>query len=516
MAKLCLILGDQLSLDTSSLQKIDRNKDWVLMAEVREEASYVKHHKKKIAFIFSAMRHFAEKLKSAGYQVNYVEYQDKHNKGSLFEQLKVFASSHALDEIVIAHPAEYRLWEAVTKWEKRLKIKVTITEDLRFVADNGEFKRWAKGRKQLRMEYFYREMRKKYNVLIEKEGKGAQPTAGKWNYDSENRQALPKNTSIPLPTQFAPDDITQGVIDLVATEFSHHFGELANFHYAVDREQALLVLNEFIDERLPRFGQYQDAMSQNEPWLYHSHLGLYINTGLLSPMEVIRAAEQAYEDNKAPLNSVEGFIRQILGWREYVRGFYWYLMPDYKDENYFHATRTLPSFFWSAKTDMNCLAQCISDTKANAYAHHIQRLMVIGNFALLTGLSPEAVNEWYLLVYADAYEWVELPNVSGMVLFADGGKLASKPYAASGAYINKMSNYCQHCSYSVKHKTGSQACPFNYLYWHFLIKHKDKLSNNPRMAMIYRTLQKMDEKHVQTMLDDADIFLAKLDNNEEV
>jgi deoxyribodipyrimidine photolyase-related protein len=278
----------------------------------------------------------------------------------------------------------------------------------------------------------------------------------------------------------------------------------------------LEVLKTFIEERLKNFGQYQDAMLEGNPWLYHSHIGLYLNTGLLMPMEVMNLAQEAFDNAKVPLNSVEGFIRQILGWREYVRGFYWHFMPDLKSKNYLNATRSLPEFFWSGDTKMNCLSQCVSDTKDHAYAHHIQRLMVLGNFSLLAGLSPKEVNEWYLLVYADAYEWVELPNVSAMVLFADGGHLASKPYAASGAYINKMSNYCKNCHYSVKEKVGEQACPFNYLYWHFLERNRDRFENNPRMAMIYRTMGKMDPQKVKHMLDDGDTFLLKLDNNEEV
>lgn len=514
MAKLCVILGDQLSLNMKSLSLIDKKDDIVLMAEVYSEATYVKHHKKKIAFVFSAMRHFKLALEQASYTVNYTAFDDRENQQSLFKQVEYVIACHPvpITEVVIAHPGEYRLWQDVCSWQQKLNVGVSITEDNRFIADKADFSKWADGRKQLRMEYFYREMRKKTMVLME----NGKPTGDKWNYDSENRKKLPKNHKALPPDGFAPDVITQDVIALVNATFSDHFGELDDFHYAVTSEQAQVVLDSFIRERLPLFGDYQDAMAQNEPWLYHSHIGLYINTGLLDPFEVIKQAEQVYYSGAAPLNCVEGFIRQILGWREYVRGFYWYLMPEYTHQNYFNATRKLPAFFWSADTKMNCLQQCINDTRNNAYAHHIQRLMVIGNFCLLTGLDPKWVNEWYLIVYADAYEWVELPNVSGMVLFADGGKLASKPYAASGAYINKMSNYCQHCTYSVKEKVGEKACPFNYLYWHFLIRHKETLSGNPRMAMIYRTLTKMNPAQVEQMQRNADTFLIKLENNEKV
>jgi deoxyribodipyrimidine photolyase-related protein len=322
--------------------------------------------------------------------------------------------------------------------------------------------------------------------------------------------------SPPLPTQFEPDAITQEVLQLVAENFGDHFGELDHFHYGVTRQQALTVLETFITQRLVNFGDYQDAMVQGEPWMYHSHISFYLNCGLLTPKEVIQQAEMAYRNGDAPLNAVEGFIRQVLGWREYVRGLYWLKMPDYKSENFLDATRSLPKFFWDSNTKMNCLQQCIKETSENAYAHHIQRLMILGNFALLAGLHPDEVNEWYLIVYADAYEWVEMPNVTGMILFADGGLLASKPYAASGSYINKMSNYCQNCHYKVKQKNGDQACPFNYLYWDFLDRNKEKLGNNPRLGMPYRTLNKMTDEKRQTIQRDSQIFFKALDNNEEV
>ena len=272
------------------------------------------------------------------------------------------------------------------------------------------------------------------------------------------------------------DAITQEVLRDVARVFPDHFGDLEPFHFAVTRKQALKVLKEFIEQRLPAFGDYQDAMIEGEPWMYHSHLSFYLNCGLLLPLECVQAAEQAYHAGTAPLNAVEGFIRQIMGWREYIRGIYWLKMPDYAKSNFLAATRSLPEFYWTGDTQMNCLKQCVLETKKNAYAHHIQRLMVLGNFALLAGIDPRQVNEWFLIVYADAYEWVELPNVSGMILFADGGYLGSKPYAAGGNYIHKMSNYCQNCTYKVTQKNGEQACPFNYLYWNFW--HKTVISCN--------------------------------------
>jgi deoxyribodipyrimidine photolyase-related protein len=512
MSNLCLLLGDHLNLKMSSLSNIDKKTDRVLLCEVKEEATYVKHHKVKIAFLFSAMRHFAILLRDEGYTVDYVRYDDEVNKGSLLRQVEHLVKLHNITSVTVAKPGEYRLFQDVSSWSSTLNIAVSITPDNRFMASEQDFSDWAEGKKQYRMEFFYREVRRRFNILMDDK----QPVGGKWNYDADNRKKLPKDLSPPKPTTFEPDAITKDVILLVEKQFSDHFGDINEFHYGVTRVQALQVLDTFIADRLPNFGTYQDAMVQDQAWMYHSHVSFYINAGMLHPEEVILAAQEAFYSGHAPINSVEGFIRQILGWREYVRGFYWHFMPGLKTDNYLQAVNALPEFYWDGKTDMNCLSQCVKQTKEHAYAHHIQRLMVLGNFALLAGLDIKQVNEWYLIVYADAYEWVELPNVSGMILYSDGGKLASKPYAASGSYINKMSNYCSHCSYSVKEKTGPQACPFNYLYWGFINKHRDKFAKNPRMAMIYRTMEKMDQTRLGHMLDDADIFIEKLANHEKV
>lgn len=513
MAKtLRLVLGDQLSLSLASLQDCDKETDYVLIAEVRAEATYVKHHKKKIALLFSAMRHFAQELEDQGYQVRYIRYDDKDNAGSLFEEVKRACEVLELKSVELTHPGEYRVLDDMKSWQGKLQVPVSIQHDDRFLSSLENFADWADGRKQFRMEFFYREMRRSMHVLMD----GKDPQGGKWNYDSANRQSLPKKFDVPEPLTFEPDDITTDVIQLVKQEFDDHFGSIDNFNLAVTRKQALEVLDCFVKERLTNFGDYQDAMAQGEPWLFHSHISFYLNCGLLVPMEVIKVAEQAYYNGDAPLNAVEGFIRQVLGWREYVRGLYWYKMPDYKLKNFLQAKRKLPDFFWSAETKMNCLHQCISETKENAYAHHIQRLMVLGNFMLLAGIHPDEVNEWYLIVYADAYEWVEMPNVTGMILFADGGLLASKPYAASGSYINKMSDYCKNCHYSVKEKTGAQACPFNYLYWDFLERNKEQLGNNPRLGMPFRTLNKMTDEKIRHIKRDSDIFFKAIDANEEV
>ncbi len=506
MTVLRLILGDQLNHQLASLRDINIETDIVLMAEVGTEVTYVKHHKRKIAFLFAAMRHFAEALRGDGISVIYRRLDDPDNGGSLESEVKRAIAAHKIAKLVITMPGEYRLMEIMKRWQSSLGIAVELREDDRFLCRLGRFASWADGRRQLRMDFFYRDMRRDHNILMD----GGEPIGGKWNFDSDNRESPKAGMVIPPPLQFAPDDITTEVLGLVATRCVDHFGELDDFGFAVTRQQALAVLDHFIDQRLPDFGRYQDAMLLDEPWVYHSHIGFYLNAGLLLPAEAIAAAEAAYHSGHAPLNSVEGFIRQILGWREFVRGIYWLKMPGYADLNFFEADRDLPEFFWTGNTKMLCMAQAVDATRKYAYAHHIQRLMVLGNFALLAGLAPAQVNAWFLIVYADAYEWVELPNVSGMVLFADGGYLASKPYAAGGAYINRMSNYCRDCHYKVSQKNGAAACPFNYLYWDFLIRNRDKLKDNARLGMMYRSLDRMDETKIAAIRDDADQFLASL------
>lgn len=506
MNTLHIILSDQLSLSLSALQDCDKAKDTILMAEVWDEATYVKHHKKKIAFIFSAMRHFAEELKEEGYRVVYTKLDDPQNSGSFKGEVGRAISLCNPEQITVTEPGEYRVLQDIKTWQKAFGIPVEIRPDTRFLCSHAAFQNWAGERKQLRMEFFYREMRRAYGILMD----GDKPVGGEWNYDSENRKPPKAGLSVPPITKTPIDAITQDCIDLVAQKFPDHFGNLEPFHFAVTRADALKVLDKFIAERLLNFGDYQDAMVEGEPWMFHSHISFYINCGLLLPLECVQKAENAYRSGKAPLNAVEGFIRQIIGWREYVRGIYWLKMPDYANENFLEAKAPLPWFYWSGETKMNCLKQCITETKENAYAHHIQRLMVLGNFALLAGIDPKFINEWFLIVYADAYEWVELPNVSGMILFADGGVLGSKPYAAGGNYINKMSNYCSSCAFNVEEKIGPDACPFNYLYWNFLIRNQDKLRSNQRLSMIYRTLEKMPPEKVAAIKRDAEKFLGDL------
>ncbi len=505
MPTLRLILGDQLNVAISALADCDISNDIILMCELKQEAGYANHHKKKLVLIFSAMRHFALELKQQGYHVDYVHYTDPDNSGCFEQEIMRACQRHQIEHVVLTEPSEHRVLDAIESLSSE-QINLQILEDDRFFCSHSEFQQWAHGKDNLRMENFYRLMRKRHNILMD----GDKPIGGRWNYDSENRKTPKGKHSFPAPHRQKQDKITQHVVTMVATELADHFGAIDNFDFAVTRAQALAVLDKFIDERLTLFGDFQDAMLAGEAWLYHSHIGMYLNLGLLLPTEVVHRVEQALHENNPPINAVEGFIRQILGWREYVRGIYWLQGPDYKNKNFLHAKNNLPEFFWTADTKLNCLKQCITETKANAYAHHIQRLMVLGNFTLLTGVDPHQVNAWYLAVYADAYEWVELPNVSGMVLYADGGLLASKPYAASGAYINKMSDYCKSCSYKVNLKNGAEACPFNYLYWNFLIKNRRKLESNFRLGMSYRTLDKMSAEKRNLIQSDARVFWASV------
>lgn len=502
-----VVLGDQLSRGVAALADADPADDTVLMAEVWDEATYVRHHPKKIAFLFAAMRHFAEALRAEGFTVHYTALDESDNRHSLRGELKRAADAYKPDQIVCTFPGEWRVAEDMRGWEKATGLPVEIREDDRFFCSRAAFKRWIKDRKAPRMEHFYREMRRHTGLLM---GADGEPAGGQWNFDQDNRQSLPADLAVPESWQTQPDAITRDVLDLVEARFGDHFGDLRPFSYGVSRQDALAALDDFVANRLGNFGAYQDAMATGQATLFHSLLSLYLNAGLLLPSEVCARAARSYYEDGAPLNAVEGFIRQILGWREYVRGIYWTFMPEYAARNGLDAGRPLPDFYWTGETDMHCLAEAIGQTKRFAYAHHIQRLMVTGNFALLAGIDPAAVNEWYLIVYADAYEWVELPNVSGMALHADGGLLGSKPYAASGKYIDRMSDYCGQCRYRVKDTTGPDACPFNYLYWNFLVENEDKFRRNRRMAPIYGTLDRMKPEKVEAMTQQARAFLDEI------
>ncbi len=452
------------------------------MAEVAAESEYVWSHKARITIFLAAMRHFRDALRDRGFTVDYHALEDNPANATIASLLKRSMTKLKPERVIVVEPGEYRLREDLLA----LGPKVEIRADRHFMSSVDDFREHARGRKQLRMEYFYREMRRRYGYLMDK----GEPAGGAWNFDSENRGSFPKSGPglLPAPLEFKPDAITREVIALVEKRFASHPGNLKSFSWPLTAAEARAALHDFIENRLPYFGLYQDAMWTGEPWLYHSRISAALNLKLLDPREACVAAQDAWERGKAPLEAVEGFIRQILGWREYVRGIYWLHMPEYLEKNALEATQPLPAFFWDGNTEMECLRQAIGQTLEHGYAHHIQRLMVTGLFTLLLGVDPRRVHEWYLAVYVDAVEWVELPNTLGMSQFGDGGIMASKPYAASGKYIQRMSNYCGHCQYDPAESVGEKACPFTTLYWDFLMRHEQRLGKVGRMDMQLRNL----------------------------
>ncbi len=470
-----------MDLSSAALEGFDRNQDVVWMAEVASEATVVWNHKARITLFLSAMRHFRDELRRRGFTVDYYE-----KEASFTSALAKAVKKHKPAKLIVVEPGEHRVGEEL----RRSAVPIEMREDRHFMASVADFRSHADGRKQLRLEYFYREMRRRYRILMERD----KPTGGEWNYDAENRGGFPKAGpgKLPAPLEFAPDKLTQSVIAFVEKEYPGHPGGLDAFDWPVTAAQAKLALDDFIANRLPHFGTYQDAMWTGEPWLYHARISSSLNLKLLDPREACAAAEEAYDRGDAPLAAVEGFIRQILGWREYVRGVYWLHMPAYLEKNAMDAVEPLPQFYWTGDTSMECLRQAIGQTLKHGYAHHIQRLMVTGLFSLLLGVDPKRVHEWYLAVYVDAVEWVELPNTLGMSQFADGGIMASKPYVATGKYIQRMSNYCAHCRYDPAESVGEKACPFTTLYWDYLMRHEGKLTKVGRMDMQLRNLVRIE------------------------
>jgi deoxyribodipyrimidine photolyase-related protein len=511
MKTLVPVLGDQLSMTLSSLRDAVPADTVVLMMEVGDETTYVRHHKQKIAFILSAMRHHATALAEAGWTVDYVRLDDPDNSGSFTGEIARAVQRHAPERIVVTEAGEWRVVAMIDSWETIFGIPVAIRSDDRFLCDHTEFDAWAKDRNQLTMEFFYRVMRRKAGLLMD----GKQPVGDRWNFDKENRKPAKTDLFMPRPHAFAPDAITQEVLALVAERFADHPGTLDGFSYAVTAADAERQAAYFLEKALPQFGDFEDAMLTGERYLWHSILSPYINAGLLDPLDLCRRAEAEYRAGRAPLNSVEGYIRQIIGWREYMRGIYWREGPDYVERNFLDHHRKLPGWYWTGETDMHCLKEAIGQTLATAHAHHIQRLMVTGNFALLIGAHPAEVHRWYLEVYIDAYEWVELPNTLGMSQFGDGGLLGSKPYVSSGAYIDRMSDYCGKCRYDVKKRVGEDACPYNALYWDFLARHEDKLGDNMRLRMPYSTWKKQSAQSRNETRAQAATFLQGLDTASE-
>lgn len=493
------ILHDQLNLDAWP-SWIRDEKPLLIFIESAKKGNDLPYHKKKLIYLLSSMRHFALECAEDGFPVHYHSTDEHYDDG-----LNEILSKNEMLELTYMTPSEWDSRERLRKVKSGFDDRVKEIPNNFFLADAEQYKEkvsdgWV-------MEYFYREMRRKTGYLM----KGDQPEGGEWNYDEENRQKLPKDHQVPEIAETEVDEITQEVIDMVDNWFSDHFGKSENFTYAVTRRQALYRLNEFIDERLDEFGPYEDAMAQGKYDLFHSHLSLSMNNGLILPKEACDKAEEAYQKGKARLNSVEGFIRQIIGWREYVRIYYEAMMPDVRKVNHFGFTNTLPEMYWTGETKMNCMSECLKPVIEDGYSHHIPRLMVLSNFSNLTETDPRELNRWFHLAYVDAYEWVVLPNVIGMSTFADGGVLASKPYVSSGNYINKMSDYCKHCEYKISKKTGEDACPFNYLYWNFIDKQRETFTQNGRANFMVNMFDKRDEEDKKAIRESSDKFIQELD-----
>lgn len=490
---LVIVLGDQLDLVSSAFDGFDSTCDAVWMAEVAEESTHIWSSKQRTALFLAAMRHFAQALREAGRPLHYTRLDQADNRGSLAAELQFAIEKIAPSACVISGAGDFRVYQSILAVARQTGVPLDVREDRHFYATVHQFAAYAKDRNSIRLEYFYRTLRRQHGVLME----GDQPAGGQWNFDADNREAFGKTGpgAVPARTMFAPDATTQEVIDLVNARFASHPGTLHSFAWPVTRAQALQSLDAFITERLPLFGRYQDALWPGEAWLYHSHLAAALNLKLLNPREVVAAAEAAYHAGTAPLACVEGFIRQILGWREYVRGIYWTQMPAYADRNALNAQEPLPAWYWTGQTDMACLRDAIGQTLAHGYSHHIQRLMVTGLFALLLGVQPQQVHAWYLSVYVDAVEWVELPNTLGMAMYADGGLMASKPYIATGKYIERMGSkqHCASCRYDPAQREGERACPYTTLYWDFLARHEASMAKNPRMALQVRNLARLSD-----------------------
>ncbi|MDZ7856280.1 cryptochrome/photolyase family protein [Sphaerotilus sp.] len=501
LRSLIVVLGDQLDLDASAFDDFDASVDAVWMAEVAEESTHVWSSKPRTVTFLSAMRHFALALQAAGRPLHYTRLDTSSKASTLAGTLQADLLHLKPARLLMTAPGDWRVLQAIKAVAASHGLPLDIREDRHFFSSVRDFAAHAKGRKSLRMEYFYREQRKRHDVLMQ----GDAPVGGQWNFDAENREAFgpagPGN--VPPRTAFEPDAITREVIALVHDRFADHPGRLDSFAWPVTRAQALQSLQVFIQERLPLFGRYQDAMWSGDAWLYHSHLSAALNLKLLNPREVVAAAEAAYHSGHAPLASVEGFIRQILGWREYVRGVYWTQMPAYQERNALGAQEDLPAWFWTGATDMVCLRDALVQTLEHGYANHIQRLMVTGLYALMLGVEPKQVHAWYLAVYVDAVEWVELPNTLGMSQYADGGVMGSKPYVATGKYLQRMSPYCKGCRYDPAQRSGDSACPFTTLYWDFLMRHEDTLARNPRMALQVKNVARLTDVQKQEVTQRA-------------
>ncbi len=482
-----LILGDQLSPLHSWFGEVRADVVYVLM-EVRSETDYVRHHAQKVLGIFAAMRALAAQLKADGHRVRHVAIDHPSNRQSITANLDALIDHYGAGAVEYQAPDEWRLDQQLRNWAAACPVPVLMVDSEHFFTARDEAARQFAGKKQWLMESFYRQQRKKHRVLMDTDGK---PEGGQWNFDANNRKPWPGSPAAPPDTRPSHDHSALWESIEAAGVQTMGDAQAAAFRWPLNRAEALQQLDHFITNTLPHFGDFQDAISRNNWHLFHSLLSFALNTKMLQPREVVQRAEAAWTDGQAPLHAVEGFIRQILGWREYVRGMYWAHMPGYTEVNHLQHTRPLPEWFWTGQTQMACVASAIGQSLAHAYAHHIQRLMVIGNFALLAGLDPQALHRWYLGVYIDAFEWVEAPNTLGMSQWADGGRLATKPYVSSAAYLQRMGDHCKGCAYDAKARTGDKACPFNALYWDFFARHRQHFEHNPRLGVVYHQLGKM-------------------------
>ena len=505
---LILVLGDQLDPASAALAGVDAKRDIVLMVEAPGESTHAWSAKSRIAYFLSAMRHFAQALRARGLAVDY-QALGLHPHATLAEALTQALKAHRPGEVVVVEPGEWRVERMLESVCAAAGVPLVICEDTHFLVSRRAFGNWASGYRQLRMESFYRWMRRETGVLVE----DGEPAGGRWNYDADNRESFGREGPAQGPDRprFAADRITREVFAAVEQHFPDHPGSTDAFDWPVTREDALTALQSFVRDRLPVFGRHQDAMWTGEPTLAHSLLAAPLNVKLLHPREVVAAAEAAWQAGEAPIESVEGFIRQVLGWREFIRGMYWLDMPGLAEANHFGHTRPLPQWYWTGETRMQCMREAIGQTLRLGYAHHIQRLMVTGQFALLAGIDPKAVAQWYLGMYVDAVEWVELPNVAGMALYANGGRFTSKPYVASGAYVDRMSNYCRGCAYRPKESTGERACPLTTLYWHFLDRNEAQFAGHPRTALMVKNLQRLSPAERAAIRDWGDKLLARID-----
>ena len=504
-----LVLGDQLNREHSWFSHVHNDVVYVF-AELRQETDYVRHHAQKVVAFFAAMKAFSDELESAGHRTLYLDLDHTQDDVDLPALLQRLFTEWGVSRFEYLLPDEYRLRRQLAEFSEKLDMETAALDTEHFLLPFDVLGEWFDAGKKTRMEHFYRRMRRHLDILIDDQG---QPVGERWNFDTENRKKLPSSQSIPPVLRLNnPTEPIRARIERHGIQTIGNFQD--DLQWPVNASQARRVMNHFIEHCLPDFGRFQDALSTRDPWLFHSRLSFALNAKILSPRELVDSVMAAWQRDRQryPLASIEGFIRQVIGWREFMRGIYWTYMPGYATRNHLGSKRKLPRFFWDGKTDMACMAHAIGQSLDHAYAHHIQRLMVTGNFALLAGIDPDEVDAWYLGIYIDAVEWVEMPNTRGMSQFADGGVIASKPYCSSGNYINKMSDYCAQCSYRVKDKTGQQACPFNSLYWHFMIRHRDELSRNPRIGMIYRSWDRMNEEHRDGVLKTAEAILDQLDD----